>query len=108
MLVDFFGCAADLDDEPGLRCLLERLTERAGLTLLDLASRRFQPQGVTVFAVLAESHASIHTWPERRQAFADLFTCRPGPIPPEVLEELVAGLRPGSWSERVLPRGERS
>ena len=44
-------------------------------TLLGIQSHKFQPQGVTAVALLAESHISIHTWPENGMAICDVFTC---------------------------------
>ena len=44
-------------------------------TLLGINSHRFQPQGVTCVALLAESHISVHTWPELGLAVCDVFTC---------------------------------
>lgn len=37
---------------------------------------KFNPQGVTAFAIIAESHISVHTWPESSKAFVDVFTCQ--------------------------------
>ena len=45
------------------------------LTLLDISAHKFQPQGVTIVALLSESHISIHTWPENGSAALDVFTC---------------------------------
>ena len=47
----------------------------AGATLCEVISHRFTPQGVTVLAMLAESHASVHTYPELGAVFVDVFTC---------------------------------
>ena len=47
----------------------------AGATLCEVMSHRFAPQGVTVLAMLAESHASVHTYPELGTVFVDVFTC---------------------------------
>ena len=44
-------------------------------TLLDISSHKFDPNGVTAIALLAESHISIHTWPELHMAVCDVFTC---------------------------------
>ena len=44
-------------------------------TLIKLIVNAFQPQGVTAVALLAESHMSIHTWPELNYAAIDAFTC---------------------------------
>lgn len=60
----------------------------AGSTLLDLSSRKFTPQGVTAVALLAESHLSIHTWPEQGYAAVDIFTCGAASTPEKACEHL--------------------
>jgi len=67
--------AAVLDDEPFLRTTVARTLAASNATVCEVISHRFQPQGVTVLALLAESHASIHTYPEIGTAFVDVFTC---------------------------------
>ncbi|MBO0874079.1 MAG: adenosylmethionine decarboxylase [Pseudonocardia sp.] len=64
-----------LDDEPGLCAAMRDSLAEAGAKVLDVVVHRFDPRGLTVLAVLAESHASVHTWPERGAAFVDVFTC---------------------------------
>jgi S-adenosylmethionine decarboxylase proenzyme len=49
--------------------------EQAGATVLHSHAHQFEPQGVTAFVVLAESHFAIHTWPEKNSACLDVFTC---------------------------------
>jgi spermidine synthase len=76
VLGELAGAPAEvLDDEPGLRASLTRSLADAGATVLQVVSHRFDPTGVTVLAMLAESHASVHTWPELSRAFVDVFTC---------------------------------
>ena len=50
-------------------------TKVAKLELLKVDTHKFQPHGVTGYALLAESHMSIHTWPEDGIARCDLFSC---------------------------------
>ena len=70
------GCPFELlDDEEFIRMLLYRATKECKSTLLNLATHKFDPQGVTCVAMLAESHISIHTWPELGMAVCDIFTC---------------------------------
>lgn len=75
-LIELSGCDAGLLDDP-VAC--ERAVRDAaaagGLDVLRLATHRFEPQGVTAFALLSESHLAVHTWPEHGHAAADLFTC---------------------------------
>jgi S-adenosylmethionine decarboxylase len=42
---------------------------------LQTISKKFEPQGVTIVSLLAESHISIHTWPEEGKAACDVYTC---------------------------------
>ncbi|MEB3266858.1 MAG: adenosylmethionine decarboxylase [Cyanobacteriota bacterium] len=75
-ILELYGCSgAKLNDEPFLRATITAAAKRAGATLLNLITHRFDPQGVTGLALLAESHISIHTWPEFGYAAVDVFTC---------------------------------
>jgi S-adenosylmethionine decarboxylase len=75
-ILELYDCnPSKLDDEAFLRDTITTAAKRAGATLLNLITHRFQPQGVTGLALLAESHISIHTWPESGYAAVDVFTC---------------------------------
>ncbi len=75
-IMDLRGCPFELlDDLDFVRARLVDVTERFGLTLLSVQDRQFEPQGVTALGFLAESHLSIHTWPEHNYAAVDIFTC---------------------------------
>ena len=70
------GCSAVLlDDEQYIRDVIYHASVKCQSTLLALNSHKFDPQGVTCVAMLAESHISIHTWPELGMAVCDIFTC---------------------------------
>ena len=70
------GCPSKLlDDEAHIRNILSFAASISGSTLLDISSHKFYPVGVTAIALLAESHISIHTWPEKGMAVCDVFTC---------------------------------
>ena len=66
-----------LDDEEHIRETLIEAAKIAKLELLKVDTHKFQPHGVTGYALLAESHISIHTWPEDNIARCDLFSCKP-------------------------------
>ena len=75
-ILELYGCCpAKLNDEAFLRSTITAAVQRAGATLLHLITHHFEPQGVTGLALLAESHLSIHTWPESGYAAVDVFTC---------------------------------
>lgn len=70
------GCPSNLlDDEEWIRMGLSNASANCRSTLLSLSSHKFEPQGVTAIAMLAESHISMHTWPELGMAVCDVFTC---------------------------------
>ena len=74
LLVDLWG-ARDLDDPAAIERALRACAEASGATVLGGDLHRFQPNGVSGVLLLAESHISIHTWPERGFAALDLFMC---------------------------------
>jgi S-adenosylmethionine decarboxylase len=68
--------AKRLDDVPHIEQTLVEAVEAAGATLLHIHLHHFSPGGgVSGVAVLAESHISIHTWPEQAFAALDVFMC---------------------------------
>ena len=64
-----------LDDIDFLKGFLNKVIDTHNVTKLDSVEHKFEPQGVTVVYLLAESHLSIHTWPEKNAAAIDFFTC---------------------------------
>ena len=70
------GCPFEmLNDEAHIRNVLVTAARVSKSVLLDVSSHKFNPHGVTAVALLAESHISIHTWPENGDAVCDVFTC---------------------------------
>lgn len=75
-LASYYQCNQKiLNDPAALIALFEKGIEGSGATLLKIADHQFDPQGVTLVALLSESHASIHTYPEEGACFVDFFTC---------------------------------
>jgi S-adenosylmethionine decarboxylase len=92
-ILELYGCSsARLNDEAFLRDTITTAAKRAGATLLNLITHRFEPQGVTGLALLAESHISIHTWPESGYAAVDVFTCGDHTMPEQACAVLAAEL----------------
>lgn len=76
VLGDLYDCdGAALDDLPTVEAAMREAARRAGATIVTDVVHRFSPQGVSGVVVIAESHLTIHTWPEERYAAIDLFTC---------------------------------
>ena len=74
LIVDLHG-AERLNDIDHIEATLRQCVEAANATLLHIHLHHFQPSGVSGVAVLAESHISIHTWPEAGYAALDVFMC---------------------------------
>jgi S-adenosylmethionine decarboxylase len=75
ILVDLYQ-ASRLDDIDHIEATLRACVDAAGATLLHLHLHHFEPNGgVSGVAVLAESHISVHSWPERGYAAFDIFMC---------------------------------
>ncbi len=74
MIIDLHG-AQGLDDIDLIDATLRRCVSAARATLLHIHLHHFRPNGVSGVAVLAESHISIHTWPDASFAAVDVFMC---------------------------------
>ncbi len=81
-IVDAYGCdAAALADRRAIAALLNEVVERAGLHVVSTSEHVFEgPGGVTAMYLLAESHLTIHTFPESGVATLNLYCCRPRPV----------------------------
>ena len=93
-----------LNDESFLRCTLNRAAKLAKATVLNMISNKFEPQGVTAIALLAESHISIHTWPESNYSAIDIFTCGQNMSPEIASQYLIEALNAEEHFMRVIER----
>ena len=106
-LLDLYGCDADvLRDEGRLKTVLHQAAEAAQATVLYSRFHTFGGEGgVTGVLLLAESHLTVHTWPERRYAAADIFLC--GAMPAEAARLVIErGLHAESSRWQSIERGE--
>lgn len=107
LMLTLKGCPeALLDDEHFLREATERAVRETGASMLNVTSHHFEPQGVTILALLAESHASMHTYPEVGVAFWDCFTCGWECDPVKSVAALVDALVPASTEWSCITRGD--
>ena len=105
LLLELYKCDSEkLNDESFLRCILNRAAKLAKATVLNLISNKFDPQGVTAIALLAESHISIHTWPESNYSAVDIFTCGQNMMPEVASQYLIKALKAEEHFLRVIER----
>ena len=99
------GCPYDLlDDEAHVRNVLSHAASVSQSTLLDISSHKFYPHGVTAVALLAESHISIHTWPENGMAVCDVFTCGNQTQPQRAAQYMYERMEASDWEGTEIQR----
>jgi S-adenosylmethionine decarboxylase len=105
LIIDLYD-AHRLDDIDHIEETLRRCVSAAGATLLHIHLHHFEPNGgVSGVAVLAESHISIHSWPEASYAALDVFMC--GNAKPEAcVPVLREAFRPRRVAVSELLRGQ--
>jgi S-adenosylmethionine decarboxylase len=76
LLLELFDCDSDaINNLEAVKGALVEAAKRAHATIVDVVFHEFNPFGVSGVVVIAESHLSIHTWPEYRYAAVDIFSC---------------------------------
>ena len=105
LLASYTGChAAALADNAGLLDAMKRAVAASGATLINSLEHAFTPSGMTAVMLLAESHASIHTYPEHQACFVDLFTCGRGYSARQFDAVLREYLRPTGVRRQIVAR----
>ena len=95
-----------LSDFNFLRATLLSACRAAGATILQDSFHTFPPyDGVSGVVIIAESHLSLHTWPEHGYAAIDIFTCGNSVHPERAVELLLRELQAGDSSILELERG---
>ncbi len=75
-MAQYCGCNEEaLTDIETLKKVMYEAALASGATILESVDHVFAPNGLTLVILLSESHASIHTYPEHKSCFVDLFTC---------------------------------
>lgn len=87
ILVEFYDCNPDkINNVDFIESSILTATRTSGATIISYNFHKFSPHGVSGVVVIAESHVSIHSWPEYNYAAVDIFTCG-DTIDPWVIQE---------------------
>jgi S-adenosylmethionine decarboxylase len=107
LLADLFDVQPDrLTNAETVERLLRHAAEAAGATILHAHFHAFGAgQGITGVVLLAESHISIHTWPESGFAAVDIFMCG-NAAPQKALDVIEAALQPSRTAVQAVVRGD--
>jgi len=105
LIAEFYGCeAAVLDQVDELRRVMIRAAELVGATVLGETFHSFSPQGASGTVVIAESHLSVHTWPEKGYVAVDVYTCG-GLDPRAAFDHLARAFQARSFRVQEILRG---
>jgi S-adenosylmethionine decarboxylase len=104
LLADLDQCAVQ-PDAGALALLLREAARAGGASVVGVHTHEFGPDGgVAGVALLAESHISVHTWPEYSYAAVDVFMCGEDAHPQAALDVLISGLAAGKISIQSILR----
>ena len=106
ILAEYHGCdPLVIGDKDAVRGLMLECARLMNATIVTDVFHSFNPHGVSGVVVIAESHAAIHTWPERGIASVDIFSCGANINPSAALDFLKTGFGAGRKSVIVIRRG---
>jgi S-adenosylmethionine decarboxylase len=94
-----------LNDISFIREIMLAAANESGATVLGESFHQFSPQGVSGVILIAESHLSVHTWPEHGYAGADIFTCGTRVKPEKAAAVIIERLKPRTHSIILMDRG---
>jgi S-adenosylmethionine decarboxylase len=107
LTVDMYGCGFEqLNNLEFIKNAMLAAVSEANMTLLNFTYHKFEPQGLTALALLAESHMSIHTYPEMGYAAIDVFTCGDHSRPDLAVQVLNRFLQPEKTKTTNIRRGD--
>jgi len=105
-IAELCDCNSELlNDSSFISTSLRQAVEHANATLIDEIKYEFTPQGITAVCLLSESHISIHTWPEKKYAAVDIFTCGDHTAPAQACKYLVTALECKNPKIQIIVRG---
>jgi S-adenosylmethionine decarboxylase proenzyme len=105
-LAEFHGCTvAKLNNVEYVESSMRIAARAAGATIVNSSFHQFGPQGVSGVLVLAESHLSVHTWPEHAYASADIYVCGDTCSPELAQASLAQALGAGQTETMTIERG---
>ncbi len=106
LIVEMWDCDREvLNNAKKIREILREAALRARATVIRVFCHEFSPEGVTGVVLLAESHLSVHTWPEEGYAAVDIFTCGQTTEPRLAAEHVLTGFKAKSSYMVELKRG---
>jgi S-adenosylmethionine decarboxylase len=106
VLAELTACPAEMLNNPvALEACFRQCAVDGGATLISSHFHHFSPQGVSGVVVIAESHITVHTWPEVGYAAVDVFTCGRPDIAEKIMSLIASALQAGQVQKTSFARG---
>ena len=104
LIVDLYGCDANiLDSIKKIKSIVHTICNALPTTIVEECYHKFEPIGISAFAIISTSHFSIHTWPEYSYASVDIFSCD-SRVPAEITTRLKDLLGATHIESKVIKR----
>lgn len=100
--------SVDMNNGDYFISLLQDAIATTNATLVEVVCHSFIPEGMSIIAVLKESHVAIHTYPEYQALFLDVFTCGTQANPEKIVSYIINELNPQYYSTQTIIRSSPS
>lgn len=105
LTLEYYECSPGaLLEKTGVETILLNAARESGATIISSSFHKFEPQGVSGVVIIAESHFTIHAWPEHNYAAVDIFTCGDNID----LDKAIQSMQAGFGSKRVMVSSDRN
>ncbi|MFH1612172.1 MAG: adenosylmethionine decarboxylase [bacterium] len=106
LLIELFDCNYNaINDVKKVEKVMVEAANIAKATIVKVMFHKFEPLGVSGVVVIAESHFSIHTWPEYKYAAVDLFGCGEKILFDKAIEYIIKNFKPKKVTQLEVKRG---
>ncbi len=106
IIAEFYGCDPELISRSDtVKKIINRAIRKSKLTKIRSHYHQFRPSGVTGVVLLAESHITMHSWPEYNYIALDLFSCGDKKKAVIAMKQLTKDFKPAKMKKRIVIRG---
>lgn len=107
ILIELYDCDREiLNNPPLIEEIMKEAAIESGATIVSVHTNLFNPHGVSGVVIIAESHITIHTWPEYGYAAVDAFTCGDKVSTLKIKEVMEKRLKASSSTHELFKRGK--
>lgn len=104
-IIDLYNCRAEiLNDMTMVKKIIHSIAENVGATVIQDGYKQFSPIGISGFAIISESHISMHTWPEYEYAAIDVFSCNVN-MSEKICDHIKKIIEADKYDIQVIDRG---